>query len=68
MYFLCVHSKTSLEHLVEQYECALKSKVYNKFQADIKSFSQMVSCATRHEMEKQFSLAYTIAKFREFQE
>ncbi|XP_022858998.1 protein FAR1-RELATED SEQUENCE 5-like [Olea europaea var. sylvestris] len=63
-----VHSKTSLKQFVEQYERALKNKVEKEIQADFKSFSQMVPCATRYEMEKQFQAVYTIAKFREVQE
>ncbi|XP_022856160.1 protein FAR1-RELATED SEQUENCE 5-like [Olea europaea var. sylvestris] len=63
-----VHSKTSLKQFVEQYERALKSKVEKEFQADFKSFSQMVPCATRYDMERQFQSVYTIAKFKEFQE
>jgi len=63
-----VHSKTSLKQFVEQYERALKNKVDKEFQADFRSFSQMVPCITPYEFEKQFQSVYTIAKFREFQE
>ncbi|XP_022861207.1 protein FAR1-RELATED SEQUENCE 5-like [Olea europaea var. sylvestris] len=63
-----VHSKTSLKQFVEQYERALRSKVEKEFHADFKSFSQMVPCVTRYEMEKQFQSVYTISKFKEFQE
>ncbi|KAL2475040.1 Protein FAR1-RELATED SEQUENCE [Abeliophyllum distichum] len=63
-----VHSKTSLKQFVEQYERAMKSKVEKEFHADFKSFSQIVPCATKYEMEKQFQETYTITKFREFQE
>ncbi|XP_052181937.1 protein FAR1-RELATED SEQUENCE 9-like [Diospyros lotus] len=62
-----VHSKTSLKQFVEQYERALRSKVEKEFQADVKSFSQMVPCASRYPMEKQFQKVYTISKFKEFQ-
>ena len=62
-----VHSKTSLKQFVEQYERALRSKVEKEFQADAKSFSQMVPCASRYPMEKQFQEVYTISKFKEFQ-
>ncbi|XP_022857166.1 protein FAR-RED IMPAIRED RESPONSE 1-like [Olea europaea var. sylvestris] len=37
-----VHSKTSLKQFVEQYERALRNKVDKEFQADFKSYSQMV--------------------------
>ncbi|XP_022885642.1 protein FAR1-RELATED SEQUENCE 5-like [Olea europaea var. sylvestris] len=63
-----VHSKTSLKQFVDQYERALRSKVEKEIQADFRSFSQMVPCATRYEMEKQFQAVYTISKFREVQE
>ncbi|XP_022861564.1 protein FAR1-RELATED SEQUENCE 5-like, partial [Olea europaea var. sylvestris] len=62
-----VHSKTSLKQFVEQYERALRSKVEKEFQADFKSFSQMVPCATQFEMEQQYQSVYTISKFREVQ-
>ncbi|XP_022873788.1 protein FAR1-RELATED SEQUENCE 5-like [Olea europaea var. sylvestris] len=63
-----VHSKTSLKQLVKQYERALRKKVDNEFQADFKSYSQMVTCATKYELEKQFQRVYTISKFREVQD
>ncbi|XP_052198368.1 protein FAR1-RELATED SEQUENCE 5-like [Diospyros lotus] len=53
---------------VEQYERALRSKVEKEFQADFKSFSHMVPCATKYCIEKQFQEVYTISKFKEFQE
>ncbi|XP_022888418.1 protein FAR-RED IMPAIRED RESPONSE 1-like isoform X1 [Olea europaea var. sylvestris] len=63
-----VHPKTSLKQFVEQYERALRNKVEKEFQADFKSFLQMVPCATKYEMEKQFQSVYTISKFREVQD
>ncbi|XP_052193928.1 protein FAR1-RELATED SEQUENCE 5-like [Diospyros lotus] len=63
-----VHSKTSLKQFVEQYERAMRCKVEKEFQADVRSFSQMVPCASRYAIEKQFQEVYTIAKFKEFQE
>ncbi|XP_052198420.1 protein FAR1-RELATED SEQUENCE 5-like [Diospyros lotus] len=63
-----VHSKTSLKQFVEQYERAMRCKVEKEFQADVRSFSQMVSCVSRLGIEKQFQEVYTIAKFKEFQE
>ncbi|XP_022883719.1 protein FAR1-RELATED SEQUENCE 1-like [Olea europaea var. sylvestris] len=62
-----VHSKTSLKQFVEQYERALRRKIEKEFHTDFKSFSQMVPCATKYEMEKQIQAVYTIAKFQEFQ-
>ncbi|XP_022855422.1 protein FAR-RED IMPAIRED RESPONSE 1-like [Olea europaea var. sylvestris] len=62
-----VPSKISLKQFVKQYERALRNKVEKEFQADIKSYSQMVPCVTKYELEKQFQLVYTISKFREVQ-
>ncbi|XP_022859837.1 protein FAR1-RELATED SEQUENCE 5-like [Olea europaea var. sylvestris] len=63
-----VHSKTLLKQFVEQYESALRNKVEKELQADFKSFSQMIPCATQFEMEEQFRSVYTISKFREVKE
>ncbi|XP_022889129.1 protein FAR1-RELATED SEQUENCE 5-like [Olea europaea var. sylvestris] len=63
-----VHSKTSLKQFVEQYERALRSKVEKEFQADFRSYSQMLLCATNYEIEKHFQSVYTISKFREVQD
>ncbi|XP_052178324.1 protein FAR1-RELATED SEQUENCE 5-like [Diospyros lotus] len=63
-----VTSKTLLKQFVEQYEQALRCKIENEVQADFKSYSQMVPCATQYSIEKQFQEIYTISKFKEFQE
>ncbi|XP_022864241.1 protein FAR1-RELATED SEQUENCE 5-like [Olea europaea var. sylvestris] len=63
-----VRTKTLLKQFVEQYERAPRNKVEKEYQADFKSYFQMVPCATNYEMEKQFQLVYTISKFREVQE
>ncbi|XP_075515863.1 protein FAR1-RELATED SEQUENCE 5-like [Primulina tabacum] len=63
-----VHSKTSLKQFVEQYEQALRSKIEKEFQADFKSFSQMVPCVTRFDLERQFQNAFTIVKFKQIQQ
>ncbi|XP_022854113.1 protein FAR-RED ELONGATED HYPOCOTYL 3-like [Olea europaea var. sylvestris] len=52
-----VHSKT----LLNRYEQALCNKV-EEFQANFKSFFQMLPCATQYEMEQQFQSIYTISK------
>ncbi|XP_022846230.1 protein FAR1-RELATED SEQUENCE 1-like [Olea europaea var. sylvestris] len=52
---------------VEQFERARRSKVEKEFQADFKSFSQLVPCETQFEMEQQYQSVYTISKFREIQ-
>ncbi|XP_022846289.1 protein FAR1-RELATED SEQUENCE 1-like [Olea europaea var. sylvestris] len=61
-----MNSKTSLKQFVEQYERALRNKVEKEFQADFKFYSQMVPCAMKYVMEKQFQILYTISKFKEF--
>ncbi|CAA2986483.1 Hypothetical predicted protein [Olea europaea subsp. europaea] len=43
-FYRYIHSKISLKQFVEQYERALRNKVEKEFQANFKSFSQMVSC------------------------
>ncbi|XP_022856718.1 protein FAR1-RELATED SEQUENCE 5-like [Olea europaea var. sylvestris] len=63
-----VHSKTSLKQFFKQYERALRSKVEKEFQADFKSYAQMVPCVTNYDMETQFQKVYTISKFREVQD
>ncbi|GER40718.1 FAR1-related protein [Striga asiatica] len=62
-----VNAKTTLKQFVEQYERALRSKVEKEIQADYKSYSAIVLCATMYELEKQFQAIYTISKFKEFQ-
>ncbi|XP_022859242.1 protein FAR-RED IMPAIRED RESPONSE 1-like [Olea europaea var. sylvestris] len=49
-----VHSKTSLKQFVEQYKRALRNKVEKEYQADFKSYSQM--------------LVYSMSRFREVQD
>ncbi|XP_022854550.1 protein FAR-RED IMPAIRED RESPONSE 1-like, partial [Olea europaea var. sylvestris] len=63
-----VHSKISLKQFVKQYERAFRNKVEKEFQADFRSYSQLVPCATTYEMEKQFQAIYTIEKFKEVQQ
>ncbi|XP_052193847.1 protein FAR1-RELATED SEQUENCE 3-like [Diospyros lotus] len=56
------------QQFVEQYEWAMRCKVEKEFQADIKSFSQMIPSALKYPMEKQFQEVYTMEKFKEIQE
>lgn len=57
-----------LKQFVEQYERALRSKVEKEFQADFRSFSQMIPRVSAYDTEKQFQASYTMDNFREFQE
>ncbi|XP_052187616.1 protein FAR1-RELATED SEQUENCE 5-like isoform X2 [Diospyros lotus] len=45
-----VHSKTSLKQFIEQYERAMRCKIEKEFQADVKSFSQVVPCASKYDI------------------
>ncbi|XP_044476192.1 protein FAR1-RELATED SEQUENCE 5-like [Mangifera indica] len=63
-----VNSKTTLKQFVEQYENALRDKVEKERDADFKSFKSWIPCISTYPMEKQFQDAYTIAKFKEFQQ
>ncbi|XP_044479705.1 protein FAR-RED IMPAIRED RESPONSE 1-like isoform X2 [Mangifera indica] len=63
-----VNSKTTLKQFVEQYENALRDKVEKEREADFKSFKSWIPCISTYPMEKQFQDAYTIAKFKEFQQ
>lgn len=63
-----VNSKTSLKQFVEQYENALRSKAEKETDEDFKSFNSRIPCITKYEMERQFQMEFTSAKFKEFQE
>ncbi|KAK0581459.1 hypothetical protein LWI29_014019 [Acer saccharum] len=63
-----VNSKTTFKQFVEQYENALRDKVEKEHQADFASCNSHIPCISHYSMEKQFQNAYTIAKFKEFQE
>lgn len=63
----CVNSKTTIKQFVEQYDKALRNKVEKEHLADFQCFSTWIPCVTLFEMEKQFQVAYTNTKFKEFQ-
>ncbi|KAM0825043.1 hypothetical protein ACQ4PT_069821 [Festuca glaucescens] len=63
-----VNAKTTLKHFVGQYENALRDKVEKEKIADFNSFNSTIPCVTHFDIEKQFQLAYTNSKFKEFQE
>ncbi|KAM0871054.1 hypothetical protein ACQ4PT_039624 [Festuca glaucescens] len=63
-----VNAKTTLKQFVGQYENALRDKVDKENKADSKSFQEVIPCITHYDFERQFQVAYTNAKFQEFQE
>ncbi|KAM6565436.1 hypothetical protein CsatA_024564 [Cannabis sativa] len=62
-----VNSKTTIKQFVEQYDKALRNKVEKEHLADFQCFSTWIPCVTLFEIEKQFQVAYTNTKFKEFQ-
>ncbi|XP_028103346.1 protein FAR-RED IMPAIRED RESPONSE 1-like [Camellia sinensis] len=63
-----INSKTILKQFVEQYENALAKKVENENGEEFNSLNSYIPCITQYPFEKQFQKAYTIAKFKEFQQ
>ncbi|KAL7260695.1 hypothetical protein ACSBR1_006375 [Camellia fascicularis] len=63
-----INSKTTLKQFVEQYENALAKKVENENGEEFNSLNSYIPCITQYPFEKQFQIAYTIAKFKEFQQ
>ncbi|XP_028072354.1 protein FAR-RED ELONGATED HYPOCOTYL 3-like [Camellia sinensis] len=62
-----INSKTTLKQFVEQYENAMAKKVENE-NGEFNSLNSYIPCITQYPFEKQFQNAYTIAKFKEFQQ
>ncbi|XP_024028868.1 protein FAR-RED IMPAIRED RESPONSE 1-like [Morus notabilis] len=62
-----VNSKTTLKQFIEEYDKALRNKVEKEHLADFQCFSTWIPCVTLFEVEKQFQVAYTNTKFKEFQ-
>lgn len=62
-----VNSKTTMKQFVEDYDKAMRNKVEKEHLADFQCFSTWIPCVTLFEIEKQFQVAYTNAKFKEFQ-
>lgn len=58
-----VHSKTTLEQLVEQYENAPLDKWEKESRTDYESFNSNIPCVFDYDIEKEFQCAYTYAKF-----
>ncbi|XP_028121470.1 protein FAR1-RELATED SEQUENCE 6-like [Camellia sinensis] len=63
-----INSKTTLKQFVEQYENALAKKVENENGEEFNSLNSYIPCIAQYPFEKQFQKAYTIAKFKEFQQ
>ncbi|KAK2657241.1 hypothetical protein Ddye_010293 [Dipteronia dyeriana] len=63
-----VNLRTTLKQFVEHYENALRDKVEKERQTDFAFCNSHIPCISRYSMEKQFQNAYTIVKFKEFQE
>ncbi|KAK3217813.1 hypothetical protein Dsin_011783 [Dipteronia sinensis] len=63
-----VNSKTTLKQFVEQYENTLRDKAEKESHADFISFNSCIPCVTHYPLEKQFQEAYTIEKFKDFQQ
>ncbi|XP_018859136.2 protein FAR-RED IMPAIRED RESPONSE 1-like [Juglans regia] len=63
-----IHSRTTLNQFVDQYDSALKRNVENETIANFKSFNTNIPCISRYPFEKQFQSAYTLAKFKEVQD
>ena len=62
-----INSKTTLKQFVEQYDTALSRKVQLEAEEDARCFNVYIPRVTPYEFERQFQEAYTIAKFKEFQ-
>jgi len=60
-----VHSQTTLEEFVDQFDNALRIKVESEKKADFDSFNCTIPCLSLLSLEKQFQDVYTNAKFKE---
>jgi hypothetical protein len=63
-----VHSQTTLKEFVDEYDDALKRMVENETCVDFDSFNRTISCISALQLEKQFQVVYTNAKFKEVHE
>ncbi|KAG2721288.1 hypothetical protein I3760_02G074700 [Carya illinoinensis] len=62
-----VHSGTTLKEFVNQFDNALRKKVEVEVTADFNSLNQTIPCVSPSDIEKQFQIVYTNAKFKEVQ-
>lgn len=62
-----IHSNSTLEQFVEQYEIAIRHKVEKEDASDFKSKGSVVKCLTVYDWEIQFQEAYTNEMFEKLQ-
>ncbi|XP_062171073.1 protein FAR1-RELATED SEQUENCE 5-like [Alnus glutinosa] len=63
-----VHSRTTLKEFVDEYDNALRRMVESEARADFDSFNRTIPCISALQLEKQFQVVYTNAKFKEVHE
>ncbi|XP_062164654.1 protein FAR1-RELATED SEQUENCE 5-like [Alnus glutinosa] len=63
-----VHSRTTLKEFVDEYDNALRRMVESEARADFDSFNRTILCISALQLEKQFQVVYTNAKFKEVHE
>jgi hypothetical protein len=63
-----MHSQTTLIEFVDEYDTALKRMIENETRADFDSFNRTIPCISTLQLEKQFQVVYTNAKFKEVYE
>jgi hypothetical protein len=63
-----VHSRTTLKEFVDEYDNALRRMVESEAGADFDSFNRTIPCISALQLEKQFQVVYTNAKFKEVHE
>ncbi|XP_062152045.1 protein FAR1-RELATED SEQUENCE 5-like [Alnus glutinosa] len=63
-----MHSRTTLKEFVDEYDNALRRMVESETRADFDSFNRTISCISALQLEKQFQVVYTNAKFKEVHE
>jgi hypothetical protein len=63
-----VHSRTTLKEFVDEYDNGLRRMVKSETRADFDSFNRTIPCISALQLEKQFQVVYTNAKFKEVHE
>jgi hypothetical protein len=63
-----VHSRTTLKEFVDEYDNGLRRMVESETRADFDSFNRTIPCISALQLEKQFQVVYTNAKFKEVHE